>query len=761
MKGKIAGDPMDMIRKAIKNKATVDALIQSSLTSDKDGSSPSVEHHLSWLMETFDKNAQEGATEESTDGSTAHRIWCLDQMISVVKNAKIVRSVDWVGKLVDFLLQRAFSAGHKLTGNLQDACRARFWTLLTELHLSTAEQKQAASEVTGDQTFWLLYALERMIRLEKDTGFVVALKKETRQAAKKNLKLVKSMELNAPENQVALRKCRSYQSLLIMLTFQLMTASNDSELETSLGFLDELAVCYERLSGKQPLESDAPKPASVLCDSLVSMLANMETDPTAAFPMKLTRKVVDMAFKHHCGDIDQDGCEVLCRVIDPSYELNAADGAAAEEDEEDEEEEGDAHSGHSDHSDASDEDGDSENDADPDEEFMGKLKAAFASELKSSDDADVDAEEETLTDEQMFSMGFDDKLAEIFRTRKLEKREKQELLKSSIDFKFRVLDLVELYGKHGNVESADYADNLLRLSMSLLRAYIVHENPAHFQRQIQIQTKGGKFTAAASQPVLVQLQTIQETSLSIRMNFLKRVLAVLSHAIASSRPVGPSRSMSAGTINLVARILANGDLSVPSCESMSLKMMTPTPSKDVQLTCSLLLAWIAKSGSQDVPSFMEAFFKAVLPHYLTKNVRVCGAFFKEFMKKTCPFHNTKMNGTALVAKSLFSLVALDLETIKEGNTEKFWSFQRKQLWFLVEQFAEQSRVKEINQKSAQQLVAVIVRICEAALKGTVIDQPARKATVCKKNLVTIASLLRKASSVIPVDKVRRWSRFIT
>jgi DNA polymerase phi len=80
-----------------------------------------------------------------------------------------------------------------------------------------------------------------------------------------------------------------------------------------------------------------------------------------------------------------------------------------------------------------------------DELLKQKIQAALAATGTGAEDMDVDVEDQLLGDEDMVQ--FDDKLAEIFRHRQELKSAKKNTKQQVLHFKFRVLDLLDIFLK--------------------------------------------------------------------------------------------------------------------------------------------------------------------------------------------------------------------------------------------------------------------------------------------------------------------------
>lgn len=282
-------------------------------------------------------------------------------------------------------------------------------------------------------------------------------------------KLMKKAKKGADNNKKPLQALAMLYALVI---FQLYNGESDA-----VSLLDELKLCYDKLiRGKDNAEAKS-EAAVVLVEILLSFMSKQSA---------LLRKTALQAFIAFSSEITEEGLKLLIGVLESSENLKGQHELFDQDDDElnhgDEDNELDSDvevldangiSGH-DGSDAGTEDDgeesdDSEHDEeekeeDDDDEEAQKLDDALAKALgthradqdlrEDSSDSDVD-----MSDSEM--MELDSKLVEIFSQRKKQpnkKQEKRDARGNIINFKSRVLDLLEIYVK-------EQAANLLALDL--------------------------------------------------------------------------------------------------------------------------------------------------------------------------------------------------------------------------------------------------------------------------------------------------------
>ena len=276
-------------------------------------------------------------------------------------------------------------------------------------------------------------------------------------------KILKKAKKADVQDKPALQALALLYSLVI---FQLY--NGDSE---ALSILDELKLCYDKLIRHKDTEDSDVEASEVLVELLLSFISK---------PSALLRKVTHHVFSAFVSDITEGGLKLMTDVLESGESLRGQlqlfdqepedeEGMDIDDDDDDrmdsdvefvdmngEEGHFNGHlAGDSDENDDN-EDGDDESEEDDDEkdeEEAKKLDDALAKALGThrldqdlnADESDSDAD---MTDSEM--MALDSKLVEIFAQRKKQPNKKQEQKDAKeimINFKSRVLDLLEIYVK--------------------------------------------------------------------------------------------------------------------------------------------------------------------------------------------------------------------------------------------------------------------------------------------------------------------------
>jgi DNA polymerase phi len=252
--------------------------------------------------------------------------------------------------------------------------------------------------------------------------------------------------------------------LYCLLLFQIY--SGETEAVQLLQEVVEYHGQWETAKPKGRSANDKGEPADAIMEILLSF---------ASRPSKLLRRITIQIFEAFAANVTGDGLEALCRVLETKENLlgqqqmfqaedvDMVGGEASETDSSVDELESDIEVESSPASDDSDKDTDSEEETDGEEEDeeLAKFDAALASALGTrslnqhdvaapSDTSDTSSDED-MDDDQMLEL--DMKLAEVFRARneqdpKNKKKDAKDAKENIVNFKNRVLDLIESYFRH-------------------------------------------------------------------------------------------------------------------------------------------------------------------------------------------------------------------------------------------------------------------------------------------------------------------------
>lgn len=266
-------------------------------------------------------------------------------------------------------------------------------------------------------------------------------------------KLLKKAKKASDKEKISLEALALLYALVI---FQLINGEADAA-----AVLDELKLCYDKLiRGKE--EEEGQDVSIVLVEILLSLLSK---------PSLLLRKVAQHVFTAFSGEITAEGLSMMTDVLSASESTKGQQELFDQDNDEDDEEDDHNH-GSEDELDSDvemvqldnvadedaessadeDKEDDEEEDAEADEAGTA-LDTALAAALGTHRaDQDGNAEESDsdadMSDSEMLDL--DAKLVEIFKQRKKtpnKKKEKKDARETIVNFKNRILDLLEIYVK--------------------------------------------------------------------------------------------------------------------------------------------------------------------------------------------------------------------------------------------------------------------------------------------------------------------------
>ena len=338
-----------------------------------------------------------------------------DKLVGLVKNEKLVKlesSSEWISHLVSVMAKIVMESA-EMKEELLEIVKGRFFALLNEL----ADSKR----------FPGINWIERVAKMfldaasgSKSVSFAVKIDEPTSDALA-NLKTIeKLLKKHKIEPERFSKAVASLQNYLVILLF--------------LDPIDAIPVCAEL---SECLESHFSK-SSKKDKSQTSLLAVMPVlvDILMTFLSKasqLTRKMCDDIFRNIIPFLSSESLSVLFQILktvdsDKGDIFEEVDDAiSAEEDSEEELE----------------------------EVGNGASTVEAIDKAMKSSRADSDSELSDIDDDQM--MAFDEKLAEIFREKRKaisgssSKARTQETKRSMVQFKFKVLELVNQAFKSGDL----------------------------------------------------------------------------------------------------------------------------------------------------------------------------------------------------------------------------------------------------------------------------------------------------------------------
>jgi DNA polymerase phi len=270
-------------------------------------------------------------------------------------------------------------------------------------------------------------------------------------------KILKKVEKAKPEKKAPLQALALLYSLVI---FQLYNGEPEA-----VSILDELKLCYDKLI----LHKDSDDTDADASEVLVELLLSFISKPSA-----LLRKATQHVFGAFMTEMTADGLKLMTDVLESDeslrgqqqlFDQDPEDGDLMEGGSEDElnsdvevvDMNGDE--GHlnshlvkeDSNDDGNEEEAESDNDEEDNDEDAKKLNEALAKALgthvlkEGDEESDSDAD---MTDSEM--MALDSKLVEIFSQRKKitnKKQEQKDAKETMVNFKSRVLDLLDIYVK--------------------------------------------------------------------------------------------------------------------------------------------------------------------------------------------------------------------------------------------------------------------------------------------------------------------------
>ncbi|KAF3387474.1 DNA polymerase V [Penicillium rolfsii] len=347
----------------------------------------------------------------------------------------------------------------------QELLRNRINSSLNSL---LASQKYAAT---------IPYAVVRQIRdgaKSQEYGkFIISIDDKLQDSVKtafKSLKKLSSKEKKGETSSIAAFK------LLYSLTV-LQVYSGDAD---AVSMLDELEFCYTKFLG----EDSKTKDTSDASDALVEILLSFASKQSQLF-----RRMSEQVFGAFADQVTENGLESLISILEAKESLAGQQEMFEEQDDDDEEEEDDDSEDDVEMIDVDDEDsdvevvlgGDASDSSDSDDEededneedaaeiaaFEAKLAAALGTHRAddgNGSDSDSDAD---MNDDEMEEV--DEKLANVFRARHQaasQHKDKKDARENMVNFKNRVLDLLEIFVKkcHSRLLALDLLLPLLRLT---------------------------------------------------------------------------------------------------------------------------------------------------------------------------------------------------------------------------------------------------------------------------------------------------------
>ncbi|KAJ5598224.1 hypothetical protein N7537_008308 [Penicillium hordei] len=350
-----------------------------------------------------------------------------------------------------------------LSSATQELLRNRINSCLNSL---ISNQKFAAT---------LPYAVVKQIRDAAKSGefgkFIIAIDEKLSESVKAAFKSLKKLSSREKKE----KGMAAFKLLYSMTIMQVYNGDADA-----VSMLDELEFCYTKFLGDKETKTEDAGDAS---DALVEILLSFASKQSQLF-----RRMSEQVFGAFANQITENGLESLTSILEAKESLAGQQEMFEEQDDEGEEEgedddeemmdvdedeldsdvevieAGGSGSGSGSDSDDDEEEEDNEEDAQEVAAFEAKLAAALGSHRADENESDSDAD---MNDDEMDEL--DDKLVQVFRARRQEtshRKDKKDARENMVNFKNRVLDLLEIFVKksHTRPLALDILLPLLRLS---------------------------------------------------------------------------------------------------------------------------------------------------------------------------------------------------------------------------------------------------------------------------------------------------------
>lgn len=414
-----------------------------------------IKSYLEYLAQTFVNCVDEKSSETS-------REWALQQMTLLVTNAKIPKEEEWVTQLVQFLMIHSFfdvksadktksylTGLHKPTPALSEAthktCQGRFQAVLVALSKLPPLQKskdaiktRKLNGITNDGELWAYKVFEIYQTLHKNKKLVshITSAAKTTKATEKAVKIVADLRAKIAK----LDKAEVHDSVergfeILFLNIVLHTLINETE---GVSVLAELTDCYEKTFAAAPKktakkskkaaveeeEEEQLDPIDVIVDILVSFLTNESP---------VLKNLAEQVFEIFSHKLTKQSLEMLLNILASGEDKQ--DGELFGDDDEDSEDD-DVEMIDMDDVEVESED----DDAEVDEELRQKIEEAMKAQGINALD---DVSDEELDDDAM--VAFDEKLAEVFKQKKILKDEKVTMQQNVVHFKNNVMGLIVIY----------------------------------------------------------------------------------------------------------------------------------------------------------------------------------------------------------------------------------------------------------------------------------------------------------------------------
>lgn len=441
---------------------------------------------------------EKGASENADDGVDARRVWAIDALYASTKNAirkgQEKKDEASISKILEFLFDCAYlvdsSMVLSLPHKIRTVCAQRLFSLLSDL---TVDEDRTSGK-------WAKLIHDHWDKKEKSkkVKFVKGADEDTVAAKKAMGRLLGDIQKTLGKKKIdeeLAAQLTAYRSLVLHVGLSLLSAlsenrsnadGDDDDESSVVDEMTELQEIYKKLFGdakkskKKPKKkkgvdqeslilvldddeegeegagAEEPDATSVFVDVLLGMLTQSKT-----LHQRLLRDVANATFRALCPLLSAAAVSNLLKALEQEQNLDM--------EEEDDDEFGlidpsqvkDAGSSDGESSSGSDD----EEDAKPSPKRSGKGSKLPRDEDEVEDDSDSDDPEEHVGEDEYMAL-LESRFGML--SRKSKKRDALEIQRQELNFKMRVLDMIEIYLRRNS--SSIFAPQMLMSFMRALRA---------------------------------------------------------------------------------------------------------------------------------------------------------------------------------------------------------------------------------------------------------------------------------------------------
>ncbi|PGH31412.1 DNA polymerase phi subunit [[Emmonsia] crescens] len=397
------------------------------------------------------------------------------------------------------------------------------------------------------------YAVVRKIHEmdgEGDWGkFVIEMSDDIKESVASAFKTLK--KLTHKEKRAEKKQGSSIQAFKLLYSMTILQVYNGDA--DAVSMLDELKFCYSKFLGHKSERDEADEASDALVEILLSFASKQS---------QLFRRMSEQVFGAFADQVTATGLQSLIDVLeakdtlagqeemfenqDMGSDVEMVDAENSDDDDDDDDDvEEISQEGDDDESEDKSENSESEEEDDGElEAFEAKLASALGTHRadKDLDAASSDSEDASMDDDEMEAL--DHQIAKVFRARNQvhsKKKEKKDAKETMLNFKNRVLDLLEIYVKkcHSSILALDLLMPLIQLSRKS-KAKQIATRASNVLREYTKHCKG-----AASIPTIESAEPVWE--------LLKSVHQEATH----SAPAAHASSCSQASLLLVKILVAH------------------------------------------------------------------------------------------------------------------------------------------------------------------------------------------------------------